>query len=148
MMSFMARRINSAILGEIRLIVERWDTVSSRISNFLEKSQNLGWSPNPLSSLEGNPRHSLREASSFMARRPSKNLTERELEIMQIIWEMKEARLGDIQAALNQAGEPVAASTVATQLTMRRGAVDDAARRPGRAGACKFHAGLGADAGA
>src|SRR5262245_32057588 len=53
-----------------------------------------------------------------MARRPSKNLTERELEIMQIVWDLKEARLGDVQAALNQAGEPVAASTVATQLNI------------------------------
>ena len=53
-----------------------------------------------------------------MARRPSKNLTERELEIMQIVWDLNEARLGDVQAALNQAGEPVAASTVATQLTI------------------------------
>jgi predicted transcriptional regulator len=53
-----------------------------------------------------------------MARRPSKNLTERELAIMQIIWDLHEARLGDVQTALNQAGEPVAASTVATQLTI------------------------------
>jgi BlaI family transcriptional regulator, penicillinase repressor len=53
-----------------------------------------------------------------MARRPSKNLTERELEIMQVIWELREARLGDVQEALNRAGEPVALSTVATQLNI------------------------------
>jgi predicted transcriptional regulator len=53
-----------------------------------------------------------------MARKSSKNLTERELEIMQIIWDLKEAHLGDVQAALNRAGDPVAASTVATQLNI------------------------------
>lgn len=51
-----------------------------------------------------------------MARRPSKNLTERELEIVQIIWDRGEARLGDVQDALNRGGEGVAPSTVATQL--------------------------------
>jgi predicted transcriptional regulator len=53
-----------------------------------------------------------------MARKPSKNLTERELEIMQIVWDLQEARLGDIQAALNRQADPVAASTVATQLSI------------------------------
>lgn len=53
-----------------------------------------------------------------MARRPSRNLTERELEIMQVIWDMGEARLGDIHEALNRKGEPVAVSTVATQLSL------------------------------
>jgi predicted transcriptional regulator len=51
-----------------------------------------------------------------MARKPAKNLTERELEIMQIIWDRGPARLGDVQDALNQNGDPVAVSTVATQL--------------------------------
>src|SRR5262245_6052130 len=51
-----------------------------------------------------------------MARKPAKNLTDRELEIMQIIWEKGAARLGDLQDALNLRGEPVAVSTVATQL--------------------------------
>jgi predicted transcriptional regulator len=58
------------------------------------------------------------EAEHPVARRPSKNLTERELEIMQILWDRGEARLGDIQDALNQQGEPVAPSTVATQLSL------------------------------
>ena len=53
-----------------------------------------------------------------MARKAAKNLTERELEIMQILWDLKEARLGDIQTALNRDGAPVAASTVATQLNI------------------------------
>ncbi len=53
-----------------------------------------------------------------MARRPSKNLTERELEIMQVIWERGAARLGDVQDALNENGDGVAASTVATQLNL------------------------------
>jgi predicted transcriptional regulator len=53
-----------------------------------------------------------------MARKPAKNLTERELQIMQVIWERGEARLGDVQEALNRSGEPVAVSTVATQLTI------------------------------
>jgi predicted transcriptional regulator len=53
-----------------------------------------------------------------MARKPAKNLTERELEIMQVLWSLGEARLGEIQDALNQSGEPVAPSTVATQLNL------------------------------
>jgi predicted transcriptional regulator len=53
-----------------------------------------------------------------MARKPSKNLTERELEIMQVLWSLGEARLGEIQEALNQSGDPVAPSTVATQLNL------------------------------
>jgi predicted transcriptional regulator len=53
-----------------------------------------------------------------MARKSSKNLTERELEIMQIIWDLREAHLGDVQAALNRSGDSVAASTVATQLNI------------------------------
>jgi predicted transcriptional regulator len=52
-----------------------------------------------------------------MARRSSKNLTERELEIMQVLWSLGRARLGEVQQALNErSAEPVAASTVATQL--------------------------------
>jgi predicted transcriptional regulator len=54
-----------------------------------------------------------------MARRPSKNLTERELEIMQVLWSLGQARLGEIQDALNQqGGGSVAPSTVATQLNL------------------------------
>jgi predicted transcriptional regulator len=53
-----------------------------------------------------------------MARKPSKKLTDRELEIMQVLWSLREARLGEIQEALNQSGEPVAPSTVATQLNL------------------------------
>jgi predicted transcriptional regulator len=53
-----------------------------------------------------------------MARKPSKNLTERELEIMQVLWSLGEARLGEIQDSLNRSGEPVAPSTVATQLNL------------------------------
>ena len=54
-----------------------------------------------------------------MARRPSKSLTERELEIMRVLWSLGQARLGEVQDALNQgSGEPVAPSTVATQLNL------------------------------
>ena len=54
-----------------------------------------------------------------MARRPSKNLTERELEIMHVLWSLGQARLGEVQEALNRrGGEPVAPSTVATQLNL------------------------------
>jgi predicted transcriptional regulator len=54
-----------------------------------------------------------------MARRASKNLTERELEIMHVLWSLGQARLGEVQEALNkQSGESVAPSTVATQLTL------------------------------
>ena len=68
-----------------------------------------------------------------MARKPSKNLTERELEIMQVLWSLREARLGEIQEALNQSGEPVAPSTVATQLNLliHKGYVTQTGR-PGR----------------
>ena len=66
-----------------------------------------------------------------MARRPSKNLTERELEIMQVLWSLGQARLGEIQDALNQqGGEAVAPSTVATQLNllMHKGYVSQTGR--------------------
>src|SRR5262245_27175106 len=53
-----------------------------------------------------------------MARKPSKNLTERELEIMRVLWSLGEARLGEVQEALNRSGDPVAVSTVATQLNL------------------------------
>jgi BlaI family penicillinase repressor len=54
-----------------------------------------------------------------MARKASKTLTERELEIMQVLWSIGQARLGEVQEALNQkSGEPVAPSTVATQLNL------------------------------
>jgi predicted transcriptional regulator len=68
-----------------------------------------------------------------MARKPSKNLTGRELEIMQVLWSLGEARLGEIQDALNQSGEPVAPSTVATQLNLliHKGYVTQTGR-PGR----------------
>jgi BlaI family transcriptional regulator, penicillinase repressor len=68
-----------------------------------------------------------------MARKPSKTLTGRELEIMQVIWALGEARLGEIQNALNRHGEPVAASTVATQLNLliHKGYLTQAGR-PGR----------------
>jgi predicted transcriptional regulator len=68
-----------------------------------------------------------------MARKPSKNLTERELEIMQVLWSLREARLGEIQDALNQSGAPVAPSTVATQLNLliHKGYVTQTGR-PGR----------------
>jgi predicted transcriptional regulator len=69
-----------------------------------------------------------------MARRPSKNLTERELEIMQVLWSLGRARLGEVQEALNQqSSEPVAPSTVATQLNLlvHKGFVTQTGR-PGR----------------
>lgn len=68
-----------------------------------------------------------------MARRPAKTLTGRELEIMQVIWSLGEARLGEVQDALNQSGEPVAPSTVATQLKLliHKGYVTQTGR-PGR----------------
>ena len=69
-----------------------------------------------------------------MARKPSKGLTERQLEIMQVLWNLGQARLGEIQEALNhKASEPVAPSTVATQLNLliQRGYVRQAGR-PGR----------------
>jgi len=61
-------------------------------------------------------------------------LTERELEIMQVLWSLGQARLGEIQDALNKHCEaPVAPSTVATQLNllMHKGYVTQSGR-PGR----------------
>jgi BlaI family transcriptional regulator, penicillinase repressor len=69
-----------------------------------------------------------------MPRKPSKTLTERELEIMQVLWSLGQARLGEVQDALNeQADEPVAPSTVATQLNLliHKGYVTQTGR-PGR----------------
>jgi predicted transcriptional regulator len=68
-----------------------------------------------------------------MARKPTKNLTERELEIMQVLWALGRARLGEVQEALNARGEPVAPSTVATQLNLliHKGYVSQSGR-PGR----------------
>jgi predicted transcriptional regulator len=69
-----------------------------------------------------------------MARKPAKNLTERQLEIMHVLWSLGQARLGEVQDALNQqGGEPVAPSTVATQLNLlvQRGYVSQTGR-PGR----------------
>jgi predicted transcriptional regulator len=66
-----------------------------------------------------------------MARKPSKNLTGRELEIMQVLWSLGQARLGEIQDALNEkSGEAVAPSTVATQLNLliHKGYVTQAGR--------------------
>jgi predicted transcriptional regulator len=61
-------------------------------------------------------------------------LTQRELEIMQVLWPLGRARLGEIQEELNrQGGEPVAPSTVATQLNLliHKGYVTQTGR-PGR----------------
>jgi predicted transcriptional regulator len=69
-----------------------------------------------------------------MARKPSKTLTERELEIMQVLWSLGQARLGEVQEALiSKSGEAVAPSTVATQLNllMQKGYVTQTGR-PGR----------------
>jgi predicted transcriptional regulator len=66
-----------------------------------------------------------------MARKPTKTLTERQLEIMQVLWSMGQARLGEVQEALNvKSSEPVAASTVATQLNLlvQRGYVTQTGR--------------------
>jgi predicted transcriptional regulator len=69
-----------------------------------------------------------------MARRPSRTLTGRELEIMHVLWSLGRARLGEVQEALNEQGdEPVAPSTVATQLNVliNKGYVTQSGR-PGR----------------
>ena len=69
-----------------------------------------------------------------MARKPSKVLTERELEIMHVLWSLGPARLGQVQEALNRkGGEGVAPSTVATQLNLliHKGYVAQTGR-PGR----------------
>jgi predicted transcriptional regulator len=69
-----------------------------------------------------------------MARRPAKHLTERELEIMQALWSLGQARLGELQDALHQqGGERVAPSTVATQLNLliHKGYITQTGR-PGR----------------
>ena len=50
-----------------------------------------------------------------MARRPSSEPTQRELEILHVLWESGGAELGTICTALRR-GRPVATSTVATML--------------------------------
>ena len=52
---------------------------------------------------------------------------------MQVLWSLGEARLGEVQEVLNQSGDPVAPSTVATQLNLliHKGYVTQSGR-PGR----------------
>jgi predicted transcriptional regulator len=52
---------------------------------------------------------------------------------MQVLWSLEEARLGEVQDALNRSGDPVAPSTVATQLNLliNKGYVTQTGR-PGR----------------
>jgi predicted transcriptional regulator len=68
-----------------------------------------------------------------MARKPAKTLTARELEIMQVLWDLGESPFGAVQDALNCRGAPVAPSTVATQLSLlvHKGFVTQTGR-PGR----------------
>ncbi len=85
----------------------------------------------------GRARHVLivaRTEANRMARKPSRTLTERELEIMQVLWSLGQARLGEVQEALiEKSGDAVAPSTVATQLNLliHKGYVTQTGR-PGR----------------
>src|SRR5262249_16546720 len=65
-----------------------------RFSIFVEIWKRIGY-PAGVSVLPA-----VRGEATDMARKPSKNLTERELEIMQVLWSLREARLGEIQEAL------------------------------------------------
>lgn len=49
-----------------------------------------------------------------MARPPAKELTQRELEIMQIFWDQGESTVADVQQALRAGGRKLAYTTVAT----------------------------------
>jgi predicted transcriptional regulator len=49
-----------------------------------------------------------------MARPPAKELTERELEVMHVFWEHGESTVAQVRDALNEAGRPLAYTTVAT----------------------------------
>lgn len=49
-----------------------------------------------------------------MARPPAKELTERELEIMQVFWKRGESTVADVQEALAEAGLQLAYTTIAT----------------------------------
>ena len=54
-----------------------------------------------------------------MARSPSRQPTDGELEILKVLWEIEPAGLGPIHAAL-QGQRPVASTTVATMLNLMR----------------------------
>ncbi|MCG3198303.1 MAG: hypothetical protein GHCLOJNM_02801 [bacterium] len=64
-----------------------------------------------------------------MARRPSKTLTELELEIMKIVWDREEATVEEIRDALAHHGKPLALPSVRKMLSIlqEKGYV---ARRP------------------
>jgi predicted transcriptional regulator len=49
-----------------------------------------------------------------MARPPAKELTERELEVMHVFWDRGESTVAQVRDALNDAGRPLAYTTVAT----------------------------------
>lgn len=51
-----------------------------------------------------------------MTNRPKKNLGERELDIMQVLWRLKTATVADVLKALEERGEQVAYTTVQTML--------------------------------
>jgi predicted transcriptional regulator len=49
-----------------------------------------------------------------MARPPAKELTERELEVMHVFWDHGESTVAQVRDALQDAGRPLAYTTVAT----------------------------------
>jgi len=53
-----------------------------------------------------------------MPRRASRNLTDFELEIMEIVWAREETTVSQVRQALEEAGRPVALPTVRTMLTI------------------------------
>lgn len=55
-----------------------------------------------------------------MARKPTKQLTDRELGIMQVVWQAQSATVAEIQQRLHQNGIELAITTVSTQVQILR----------------------------
>lgn len=79
-----------------------------------------------------------------MARPPSPSPTERELEILQVLWEAGEASLSEVREVLSR-GRPVAATTVASMLKIMsdKGQVERTPDRRWRAVVTRDTAGKG-----
>ena len=67
-----------------------------------------------------------------MARRKTRTLTELELEIMQLVWDVEEASVDDIEAALKQSERPLSQQSIRTMLAILRDKGYVKRRRVGR----------------
>jgi predicted transcriptional regulator len=67
-----------------------------------------------------------------MARRKTRTLTELELEIMRLVWDVEEASVDDIEAALKQSERPLSQQSIRTMLAILRDKGYVKRRRVGR----------------